>query len=91
MSEGPEHLAARAASPPEAAARAELASAVQAARSALPDEQHEALALRESGDLSFAQIAELLGVPAATVKSRVRYALKKLAEQLKRFRKEWNA
>ena len=54
----------------------------------LPAAQREALALRESEGLTFRQIADLLKVPAATVKSRVRYALIKLADELKAFRPE---
>ena len=75
-----------AASPHAAAVRSERARAVRRAVGRLPDEQREALALRESRGLTFAEIAELLGVPAATVKSRVRYALLKLADELKPFR-----
>ena len=65
------------------AQRAELASAVKRALARLPDEQREALALRESEGLTFDQIGQLLGVPTATVKSRVRYALLKLADDLR--------
>ena len=74
--------------PPAAAAREELAVALARAMAGLPPEQREALALRESRGLRFAEIAELLGVPAATAKSRVRYALLKLADQLQDFRPE---
>ena len=72
------------ATPPHAAmARAELAAAVGKAMAKLPPEQREALAMRESEGLTFDQIAQVIGAPAATVKSRVRYALLKLAEELK--------
>lgn len=71
--------------PLQAMARGELAAAVEQALAALPAEQREALALRESEGLTFGQIAAMLDVPAATVKSRVRYALMKLAERLKAF------
>ena len=54
----------------------------------LPSDQRDALALRESQQLTFRQIAEVLSVPVATVKSRVRYALLKLAEELKGFQRE---
>ena len=64
------------------AERRETAEAVRRALARLPAEQCEALALRESGTLTFEQAGEVLGVPAATVKSRVRYALLKLAEHL---------
>jgi len=79
------------ASPPARAEQAEQAEAVDRALETLPPEQREALALRESQGLSFAQIGELLDVPPATAKSRVRYALTKLAEQLKRFGPELGA
>ena len=75
-------------SPMAAAARGELAGAIDAALAALPSEQREALAMRESEGLTFTQIAEALGLPAATVKSRVRYALIKLADKLEPFRRE---
>jgi len=71
--------------PSREAASNELRQAVARAMSQLPPEQREALALRESDALSFAQIAELTQTPVATVKSRVRYALLKLAESLRDF------
>lgn len=88
--EGMEHLQLKssAASPPAAACRTELAEAIGSAVATLPAEQREALALRESGGLTFDQIGLVLGVPAATVKSRVRYALLKLAQQLCPFERE---
>lgn len=75
--------AGREPAPPATAQGGELAGAVAAAMAKLPDEQREALAMRESRGLKFEQIAELLGIPAATVKSRVRYALLKLADELR--------
>ncbi len=72
-------------SPPLNAHRAELAVAVAGAIDKLPAEQREALAMRESEGLTFSQIAEILEIPIATAKSRVRYALLKLAELLKPF------
>ena len=71
--------------PPASAGHAELAEAVRAAVARLPGEQAEVLALRESRGLTFAQIAALLGIPVATAKSRARYALLKLAEELRPF------
>lgn len=68
------------------AQRNELADAINTALGKLPAEQREALALRESEGLTFPQIAELTNVPVATVKSRVRYALLKLAEHLQAHR-----
>ena len=75
-------------SPPAAAGRAELAEAIAKAVARLPDEQREALSLRESEGLTFNEIGQMLGVPAATVKSRVRYALLKLADELKPYSRE---
>lgn len=74
--------------PPTVAQRAEFAAAVQRAVQTLPSEQREALALRESEGLTFRQIGELLDVPLETAKSRVRYALLKLADQLEVFAPE---
>jgi len=73
-------------SPSAVAIRRELADAVRQAVGKLPAPQREVIALRESGGLKFAEIAELLGLPVGTVKSRVRYALLKLADELRRFR-----
>ena len=75
--------------PPAQAERAELADALQKALAKLPAEQREALALRESDAMTFPQIAAMLSVPVATVKSRVRYALVKLADELKTYEAEW--
>ncbi len=38
--------------------------------------------LKIDGDLTFAQIAEVLGIPANTAASRYRYALEKLRSAL---------
>jgi RNA polymerase sigma factor (sigma-70 family) len=48
----------------------------------LPEEQREVLSLRIFGGLSLGEIAEVLGVPLNTVKSRTRYALGKIADRL---------
>jgi RNA polymerase sigma-70 factor (ECF subfamily) len=84
-------MGSSASQPLQAAARGELADAIDRALGNLPAEQREALALRESQGLTFPQIAGLLHVPAATVKSRVRYALLKLADELAPFRAEWES
>ncbi len=77
-----QHTADPVAPPARSLARAELSAALDRAMETLPDEQREALALRESEQMTFREIGLLLNVPTATVKSRVRYALLKLAEQL---------
>ena len=56
----------------------------QAIRS-LPDEQREVIALKIDGELTFAQIAQIMGVSINTAASRYRYALNKLRSSL-----EWS-
>ena len=48
----------------------------------LPEEQREVFLLREISDLSFREIAEIVGAPENTVKSRMRYALERLQSAL---------
>ena len=52
----------------------------------LPDEQREIFLLREVADLQFNEIANVIGCPENTVKSRMRYALEKLREALEEYR-----
>jgi RNA polymerase sigma-70 factor, ECF subfamily len=57
----------------------------------LPSEQREVIALRLDGELTFAQIAQIMGGSINTAASRYRYALEKLRTLLKRsgpFREE---
>lgn len=58
--------------------RTHLAAKVQA----LPEHLREVLVLRLWGDLEFAEIARLTGVPVNTASSRYRYALEQLREKL---------
>jgi RNA polymerase sigma-70 factor (ECF subfamily) len=48
----------------------------------LPSEQREVIALKIDGGLTFAQIAEVVGIRANTAASRYRYALEKLRRLL---------
>jgi RNA polymerase sigma-70 factor (ECF subfamily) len=48
----------------------------------LSDEQREVISLKIDGHLTFAQIAEVLGISINTAASRYRYALEKLREIL---------
>jgi RNA polymerase sigma-70 factor, ECF subfamily len=48
----------------------------------LPEEQREVISLKIDGQLSFNQIAEVLGISINTAASRYRYALEKLREIL---------
>jgi RNA polymerase sigma-70 factor (ECF subfamily) len=59
---------------------------IEAAVEALSEEQREVFLMREYGDLSFREIAEIVGCPENTVKSRMRYALENLREQLAEYR-----
>jgi RNA polymerase sigma-70 factor (ECF subfamily) len=65
-------------------ARRRQAQALMQQLAALPEAQREAFLLREESGLSLAQIAEVTGVTAETVKSRLRYALAKLRHGLTR-------
>jgi RNA polymerase sigma-70 factor (ECF subfamily) len=58
--------------------RERIARAVEA----LPEEQREVFLLRQLEGLAFREISEVVGVPANTVKSRMRYALERLQKAL---------
>jgi RNA polymerase sigma factor (sigma-70 family) len=55
---------------------------LHAAIRVLPNDQKEALVLQQFNGMSLEEIAELTEVPLETVKSRLRYAMKKLRSQL---------
>lgn len=71
-------LAARAA-PPAAATDPHAHAEVRAALASLPPRLREPLLLIEVVGLSYAEAAEVLGVPAGTVKSRVFHARRRVA------------
>jgi RNA polymerase sigma-70 factor (ECF subfamily) len=48
----------------------------------LPEEQREVFLLRQLQGLAFKEIAEVVGIPTNTVKSRMRYALERLQSLL---------
>lgn len=48
----------------------------------LPEDLREVFLMREYLDLPFKEIAEIVGCPENTVKSRMRYALERLRQQL---------
>lgn len=60
------------------AERRDEASQVRTALSALPEEQRKVIELAYFGGFSHSQIAEMLGLPAGTVKGRMRLGLTKL-------------
>ena len=64
----------------------QLHESMHRAISALSEEQREVFLMREFLDLPFKQIAEVVGVPENTVKSRMRYALEKLRLDLDEYK-----
>ena len=68
-----------------AAVSVEIRERVMVAVSQLPDEQREVFLLREISNLPFKEIADIVGVPENTVKSRMRYALERLQSALSEF------
>jgi RNA polymerase sigma-70 factor (ECF subfamily) len=65
-----------------AVARKELSRAVARAMTALPEEQRAAIVLKEYHDLTFQEIADLLGCPLSTVKTRLYQGLTVLRKEL---------
>ncbi len=63
--------------------RAEIMRLVEAALQQLPEKQRQVFLLRQHGDLSFKEIAELLGEPLNTVLSHMHYAVTKLRKLLR--------
>ena len=68
--------------PDEAVAEKERQERVQAALAALPPEQKEVVALAYLEGLSHSEIADRLGMPLGTVKSRMRIAYQKIRQTL---------
>jgi RNA polymerase sigma-70 factor (ECF subfamily) len=66
----------------EAADAPTIRNRVEAAVQSLPEEQREVFLLRQISGLSFREIADAVGIPENTVKSRMRYALEKLRVEL---------
>src|SRR5262249_20557870 len=60
----------------------ELAGAVARAVAELPPTLREGIALRHDPGMRFEQMAPVLGVPASTLKSRFRVALRRLRDRL---------
>ncbi len=60
----------------------ELGGKIEQAISQLVEEQREVFIMREILNMPFKEIAEVTNVPENTVKSRMRYALEKLREEL---------
>jgi RNA polymerase sigma-70 factor (ECF subfamily) len=76
--------AAQDAETPEAVlASKEIAQAVNAAMDALPEELRQAIALREIEGLSYDDIAQALGCPIGTVRSRIFRAREAISARIK--------
>jgi RNA polymerase sigma-70 factor, ECF subfamily len=64
----------------------ELKGKIQQAIAKLNEEQREVFLMREYSNLPFKEIADIVGCPENTVKSRMRYALERLREELEEYR-----
>lgn len=83
MSQGPSHDRPDAsADPAQLTERAEQADRARALIAELPEPQRQVVTMKLFGQLSFAEIAEVLGCPVATARSRMRYGLMKIHERL---------
>jgi RNA polymerase sigma-70 factor, ECF subfamily len=83
-----DRLVATGPSPHETAARKELAHMVQGALAKVSVELREAVILRDLQDLDYKEIAQVLGIPEGTVKSRISRGRAELARLLERSQKE---
>jgi RNA polymerase sigma-70 factor, ECF subfamily len=83
-----DRLTAPGASPHERAAQKELAAMVQDALARVSVELREAVILRDLQDLDYKEIAQVLGIPEGTVKSRISRGRAELARLLERNKRE---
>lgn len=80
----PEQPVSSAATAHQAVERQERGRAVEEAVAALPPRLREVLVLKQFAELTFAEVAQVTGLPTSTVKSRARAALDRLRVELKR-------
>ena len=83
-----DRLVSAAPSPHEMAARKELEKMVQEALSHVSPELREAVILRDLQDMDYKEIAQILGIPEGTVKSRISRGRAELARLLERNKRE---
>jgi RNA polymerase sigma-70 factor (ECF subfamily) len=77
-----QHPAPSGTDPARTVEHAERAAALRRALETLPHEQREVVVLKEFEGLKFREIAEILGCPESTVKSRMYYGLSGVREAL---------
>ena len=82
LPEGRAEQASADATPDEALDERERRERVQQALAALPADQHEVVSLSYVEGLSHSEIADRLGLPLGTVKSRMRLAYEKIRESV---------
>jgi RNA polymerase sigma-70 factor (ECF subfamily) len=75
-------------SPHESAAQKELSKMVQNALARVSVELREAVILRDLQDMDYKEIAQVLGIPEGTVKSRISRGRAELARLLERNKRE---
>ena len=75
-------LASKQPAPETRLEREERLAAVRGAVSELRSEEQEVFLLRQNGQLSYDEIAEAVGIPLGTVKTRMRLAITKLRKAL---------
>ncbi|HKF47664.1 MAG TPA: sigma-70 family RNA polymerase sigma factor [Terracidiphilus sp.] len=83
-----DRLMAKGPSPHEMAARKELEKMVQDALANVSVELREAVILRDLQDMDYKEIAQVLGIPEGTVKSRISRGRAELARLLERNKRE---
>ncbi|HEY1901023.1 MAG TPA: sigma-70 family RNA polymerase sigma factor [Terracidiphilus sp.] len=83
-----DRLTSKSLSPHESAAQKELAKMVQNALARVSVELREAVILRDLQDLDYKEIAQVLGIPEGTVKSRISRGRAELARLLERNKRE---
>jgi RNA polymerase sigma-70 factor, ECF subfamily len=83
-----DRLMAQGPSPHETAAQKELAKMVQGALAKVSPELREAVILRDLQDMDYKEIAQVLGIPEGTVKSRISRGRAELARMLERNKRE---
>ena len=69
-------------SPETTVARSEQIDRLREAIRELRSEEQEVFLLRQNGDLTYEQIADTIGIPIGTVKTRMRLALTRLRKAL---------